>query len=135
MLYSALAQKIFLAEILGGWEPHVSNKEDFPQNQIVRQKAFLAFQRRLALMVYCKFAEKLNIYCKFAEKPSFWGRRGSPHTSPIASPLSVACFSNIFNQTPLYNTAACKEEVNEISTTAINIKLSILLLFLFAKRL
>ena len=36
-------------------------------------KVFLAFQHQLALMVYCKFANKLNVYCKFAKKSTFLG--------------------------------------------------------------
>ena len=56
-----------------GANPNLPTKKTSLKPNLPIKKAFLTFQYQLALMVYCKLADKLNIYCKSAEKPNSGG--------------------------------------------------------------
>ena len=54
--------------MLEGRQPQFADGEDFPQTTFAEKNALLTFKPGLTLLVYHKFAEKLNIYCKFGNK-------------------------------------------------------------------
>ena len=70
--------------MLEGQQPQFADGEDFPQTTFAEKNALLTFQPGLRLLVYLKFADKLNIYCKFADKQNVFGVVWHPH-SPYAS--------------------------------------------------
>ena len=56
------------------WVKFLGGQHEFADKEEMSDKeSFLAFQRRPAQIVYCKFVNKLNIYWKFAEKPNVLG--------------------------------------------------------------
>ena len=64
-------------EIFGGANPNLPTKNASLKPKLLIEKVFFTFQRRLVLMMYCIFAEKLDIYFKYANKPNFLvGGRG-----------------------------------------------------------
>ena len=66
-------QRCRLRRIFGGANPSLLIKKTSFKPNLLIKKACLAFQHRLALTIYCKFAKKLKIYCKFADKPNVRG--------------------------------------------------------------
>jgi len=44
-----------------------------PQTKFATKEVLPCVIGWLALIVYCKFVNKLNTYCKFASKPNVWG--------------------------------------------------------------
>ena len=68
-------------ETLGGASPNLPTKKTSLKPNLPIKKAFLAFQRRLLLIMYCNYTGKLNIYCKFVDMPNVWGVR-HPHAPP-----------------------------------------------------
>ena len=67
-----------LGKVFGGVNPKLPTKKTSLKPHLPMKKAFLAFQRRLAPTVYCKFADKLNFDCKFADKPNVGCESGTP---------------------------------------------------------
>ena len=88
---------------LGGANANLPTKKISLKPNLPIKKTSLALQIRLAIMLYCKFTDKLNIYCKFADKPNFWGMR-HPHIPlwlrPCLKMLATPC-ARIKNWTPV----------------------------------
>ena len=56
-----------------GAKPNLPTEKSSLKPEFPMKNAFLAFEHLQALMMYCKFVEKLNIHCRFSDKPNFGG--------------------------------------------------------------